>query len=309
MKDEARNWAMEQWTAKLVQILESMTDQRPSAVWDPEAELVAGAQIAGDALAGGSLLWEQGLSCWPEPVIWIAAPDLTWQDLGGRTLKAAGVEEVEEADARNTWLEVLNQSLSGLARDLSRRLEREIVCERGDESPGTPPEIEFVALRIDYGDGELPPILVAFSPVLLQTLDGVSGEAEDGAHSASSEDLENPVEHAGLQRAGVSRTFDLLLEVGLPVSISFGRTQLPIRDVLKLTTGSIVELNRTVMEPVEVVVNDCVIARGEVVVVEGNYGVRIRQIISRQERLRTGAGSAQRAQKGATALDRAGSQG
>ena len=48
-----------------------------------------------------------------------------------------------------------------------------------------------------------------------------------------------------------------------------------------------VELNRSIAEPVEVIVNNCVIARGEVVVVEGNFGVRIHEVISRQERLRT----------------------
>jgi flagellar motor switch protein FliN/FliY len=82
-------------------------------------------------------------------------------------------------------------------------------------------------------------------------------------------------------------TMDLLLEVELPVSISFGKTELPMKDVLKLTTGSIVELNRSVSEPVEVLVNHCLIARGEVVVVEGNYGVRIQHIASRQDRMRS----------------------
>jgi flagellar motor switch protein FliN/FliY len=48
-----------------------------------------------------------------------------------------------------------------------------------------------------------------------------------------------------------------------------------------------VELNRSITEPVEVIVNNCVIARGEVVVVDGNFGVRIQHVISRQERLRT----------------------
>jgi flagellar motor switch protein FliN/FliY len=87
--------------------------------------------------------------------------------------------------------------------------------------------------------------------------------------------------------AGGSKTFDLLLDVELPVSVSFGRAQIPLRDVIKLTTGSIVELNRSISEPVEIIVNNCVIARGEVVVVEGNFGVRIQEVISRQERLRT----------------------
>ncbi len=87
--------------------------------------------------------------------------------------------------------------------------------------------------------------------------------------------------------AAASQTFDLLLDVQLPVSISFGRAQVPLKDVLKLTVGSIVELNRTIGDPVEIIVNNCVIARGEVVVVEGNFGVRIQNVISRQERLRT----------------------
>ena len=80
---------------------------------------------------------------------------------------------------------------------------------------------------------------------------------------------------------------DLLYDVELPVCVSFGRAHLQLRDVMKLTTGSIVELNRTVSEPVEIIGNNCVIARGEVVVVEGNFGVRINEVISRQERLRT----------------------
>ncbi len=84
-----------------------------------------------------------------------------------------------------------------------------------------------------------------------------------------------------------SRTMDLLMDVDLPVSISFGKAQLPMKDVLKLTTGSIVELNRGVNDQVEVLVNECLIARGEVVVVEGNYGVRIQEIASRQDRLRS----------------------
>jgi flagellar motor switch protein FliN len=74
----------------------------------------------------------------------------------------------------------------------------------------------------------------------------------------------------------------------LPVNVSFGKTFLQIREVLKLNTGSIVELNRFVAEPVDVMVNDCVIARGEVVVVDGNYGVRITQLSSREDRLRFG---------------------
>lgn len=84
-----------------------------------------------------------------------------------------------------------------------------------------------------------------------------------------------------------TKNLDLLLDVEMPVSVSFGRAQLPLKDVVKLTTGSIVELSRSVSEPVDIIVNNCVIARGEVVVVEGNFGVRIKEISSKQERLKT----------------------
>ena len=82
-------------------------------------------------------------------------------------------------------------------------------------------------------------------------------------------------------------SIELLLDVELPVRVSFGKAVLPLKDVLKLTTGSIVELNRSVNEPVDILVNNCVIARGEVVVVDGNYGVRLNQIVSRQDRIKT----------------------
>jgi flagellar motor switch protein FliN len=85
--------------------------------------------------------------------------------------------------------------------------------------------------------------------------------------------------------APASRTMEVLLGVHLPVSISFGSAEMPLRDVLKLSAGSVVELDRQPEEPVDLIVNGCVIARGEVVVVDGNYGVRVQEIVSRKERL------------------------
>ena len=84
-----------------------------------------------------------------------------------------------------------------------------------------------------------------------------------------------------------TKNLDLLLDVEMPVSVSFGRAQLPLKYLIKLTTGSIVELGRSVSEPVDIIVNNTVIALGEVVVVGGNFGVRIKEILSKQDRLRT----------------------
>ena len=80
---------------------------------------------------------------------------------------------------------------------------------------------------------------------------------------------------------------DLLLDVELPIRVCFGESELPLRDVLRLGVGSVIELNRSVNDPVTVIVNEKPIARGEVVMVDGNYGVRILEVESTAERIRS----------------------
>jgi flagellar motor switch protein FliN len=81
-----------------------------------------------------------------------------------------------------------------------------------------------------------------------------------------------------------SGTLTLLLDQMVCVGVVVGRARLPLENLLKLTTGSVLELESTVKKPVEVFVNDQVLASGEVVVVDGNYGVRI-QSVNRGSRL------------------------
>ena len=78
--------------------------------------------------------------------------------------------------------------------------------------------------------------------------------------------------------SAVSHAAPLLMGVKLPIRVLLGRTQLSLRDVAQLGSGSVVELDCSPNDPVEVVVNDKTIAHGEVVVVQGNYGVRITRI-------------------------------
>lgn len=74
----------------------------------------------------------------------------------------------------------------------------------------------------------------------------------------------------------------ILMHVEVPVSVSFGRTRIPMRELLNLNSGSIVELDQALGDKVELRVNNHVIALGEVVAVEGNYGVRIVELVSDQ---------------------------
>ena len=76
-----------------------------------------------------------------------------------------------------------------------------------------------------------------------------------------------------------------LMNVQLPVSIRFGETEMLLEEVVKLGVGSVIELNSAVDDPVELVVNGRCFARGEVVTVDGFYGVRITEITSVGERI------------------------
>lgn len=78
--------------------------------------------------------------------------------------------------------------------------------------------------------------------------------------------------------------FERLYDVEMNVTVRFGKTQMPLRDVVRFGVGSMIELNRTVDEPVELLVNNSPFAHGEVVVIDGYYGVRITDIGSEEER-------------------------
>lgn len=105
------------------------------------------------------------------------------------------------------------------------------------------------------------------------------------------------IESGGQQNSGVSAgeerpnagnwNIDLLLDVELPVRVSFGQTEMQLRDVFKLGAGSVIELDKSVNDPVTVIVNNKPIAKGEVVMVDGNYGVRILEVESTADRIRS----------------------
>jgi flagellar motor switch protein FliN/FliY len=267
---------LDQWVASLRQVLESMTDQKPEVQW--QADSTPDSQP-------DWLWWEQPFSAGPGVAVWVAAPRATWEQAGTITLKAAGLETVEIAEARSTWLEILGQSLSAMARSIGSVLGREVTCEAGAEKAPGPEPHESAAVTIAFPESPLDPLLIALSPKLLAIL--APGASASTAEKADTHSVSEPEAGKAEGHAGVPPTMELLMDVELPVSISFGKTQLPMTDVLKLTTGSIVELNRGVNETVEVLVNHCLIARGEVVVVDGNYGVRIQHIVSRLDRLRS----------------------
>jgi flagellar motor switch protein FliN/FliY len=275
------HWLIEEFSSRLAIVFETMSGERPAI----EIEHLS------TAPADATLRWRQAFSG-VAGAAWVAAPESGWSAAGGHVLRAAGIEESDPGSLKSTYLETISQALSGMAGAMGGRVGHEVSCSGGEESSVWPAaDANWAVLHIHLGT-ETANVAIGLENALVAVLVASSRLASEQP-SASAGAPERIVEAAAAATAGGfsipanSKTFELLLDVELPVSVSFGRAQVPLKDVLKLTTGSIVELNRSILEPVEVIVNNCVIARGEVVVVEGNFGVRVQQVISRQERLRT----------------------
>lgn len=276
-------WLADQWVAGLMRILESMTDAKPAIERKPEIQA-----ILPDAAATGEILWwEQGFNVSTEPALWVGAAGPAWTDLGARTLRAAGIEGAEQADAKSTYLEILSQSLSALAQIVGGRAGAEVVCARGEERSTPPPDPELFTIEVSYPAADPCVIYFAINPAFTTLLieQRASASAAGVEATTPEADPQSSRPFPDQLPAMTPVAIDLLFDVELPVSVSFGHAHLPLKDILKLNTGSIVELDRSIAEPVDIVINNCVIARGDVVVMDGNYGVRIKHILNRSERL------------------------
>jgi flagellar motor switch protein FliN/FliY len=87
-------------------------------------------------------------------------------------------------------------------------------------------------------------------------------------------------------QAGKDVNLDVILDVPVTLSMEVGRTRIPIRNLLQLNQGSVVELDRAAGEPLDVFVNGTLVAHGEVVVVNEKFGIRLTDVISPAERIR-----------------------
>jgi flagellar motor switch protein FliN/FliY len=123
-----------------------------------------------------------------------------------------------------------------------------------------------VPLAASLGDEPEMPLHLYFDGQFLAAL---SGPAEAKRASETSGTAKTSIDPLNLK---------LVMDVELNVSLRFGQRQLPLREVLELTSGSVIELDRQVDEPVELLLDGKVIALGEAVIVDGNYGLRVTEV-------------------------------
>jgi flagellar motor switch protein FliN/FliY len=173
------------------------------------------------------------------------------------------------------YLEMLGQATQGAAAVAGAGFATPLRC--GEGSVGTLASLEALELaevKITFRNGVLPPIVLAIEAAAAQILDEPRSPAGKQQHTklAAVDALNSPM-------------LDRLMDVQLPVSVLLGRAVLSVREVLKISPGSVIELDRQIEDYVEVVVHGTVVARGEIVSVRGNYGVRIKEVISHQDRI------------------------
>jgi flagellar motor switch protein FliN len=168
--------------------------------------------------------------------------------------------------SRYVWEEMRHEGDAGftvlaeaIERAAAERFGSEVRCASIESCDAPPQELSASVWETSAG-----PIEVAMSSAAVDALGG--GSVEESATTFPAEDpIGNPM--------------DMLLHVEIPVSVSLGRTKMRIKDLVGLSHGSVVELDQELGDQVEIRVNNCVIARGEVVAVDGNYGVRIMSMV------------------------------
>jgi flagellar motor switch protein FliN/FliY len=113
--------------------------------------------------------------------------------------------------------------------------------------------------------------------------DGIPGD--QGTQAVAREVTFADIE-PGLEETGNPQNMEFLLDVPLEISVELGKNKITIGDLLKLSQGSVVELDRTTEQPLEIFVNKKLMAQGEVVVVNDRFGIRLTNIISPGDRVR-----------------------
>jgi flagellar motor switch protein FliN len=194
-------------------------------------------------------------------------------ELDQDAIEALIAAQAAEAAGADTAADDVEAEVVAEAAPEADEIEAELVAEAepraGDGAPLTPDEIEALLVA------EAGPAVPASSAALPAT----AGPLIEEVAFTELPPVRAPID----ERAEI----DLLLDVPLEITVELGQARRTIRELLELGQGSILHLTRHAGEPVDVLVNGQHIARGEVVVIDENFGIRVTEVVSPAERLRT----------------------
>ncbi|HUA01650.1 MAG TPA: flagellar motor switch protein FliN [Candidatus Aquilonibacter sp.] len=185
---------------------------------------------------------------------------------------------------RDAACEVFRQVAGQVAIDLGAKWSATVSLSFEAASPLTWEPAAMATVCITGADGRKLVALLSLQENLLASLmqDPTVSAASPSGAAASKQGGKSDAASSAPEAPGTN--LDLLLDIELEATIRFGQREMQLRDVLDLRSGSVIELERHVEEPAELLVAGRPVARGEVVVVEGNYGLRITEILSPRQR-------------------------
>lgn len=179
-------------------------------------------------------------------------------------------DSADTVRAGESWLQLWRENSPALEAQLSRQYGQLRVQEiRALDAAGEWTPLADIVLSNTHGTSAA---FLCADAALLNALAQPAGELSGSGQSEGEfpADMEHAAETAPLGR---------VIDVPLAVTLRFGQRQLTLRELLELNTGSLVELDQQVEEPVNLMLGERVIARGEVVIVDGNYGMRVLEVI------------------------------
>ncbi|WLD95163.1 flagellar motor switch phosphatase FliY [Alkalihalobacillus sp. AL-G] len=163
-----------------------------------------------------------------------------------------------------------------------KELVEELMNPGGDEKPSDPQPVEQTT--IDQSPTSHRTAEASSNPAnernAQEAVPSFSNRRDANVHPAAFSDFSN-TESVAVDR----RNLDMLLDIPLQVTVELGRTKRSVKDILEMSQGSIIELDKLAGEPVDILVNQKLIAKGEVVVIDENFGVRVTEIISQKDRI------------------------
>lgn len=180
-----------------------------------------------------------------------------------------------DSDHRDALAELFRQIAGAAALALGARLETEVKVTLVDTEQPAWLSSSPAGTHLTLTSSQFPALSVCLQ---------LSSELNSALASIDTPAVEDKREEVS-KRGQRESSLDFLRDIELGVTLRFGRRQVLLRDILEIVPGSVVELDQQVQEPVELLVGKRVVARGEVVVVDGNYGLRVTEVISPVDRI------------------------
>jgi flagellar motor switch protein FliN len=258
------------WSDSFSQVLGQITGSPPPSAVEkepPDATPPAEGDLWAVVTSSGALRGEISLRLGPATVLGLAQIFMS---------EPATPDAQPTPDHREAVVELLRQ-VSGIVASAAKARwgEVQLSVEVAPAAPSWPPAETFWLRAGDTGPSGLVMEFGLSVALLAQLTAGKTGRPNaEIMKPATAHSSPVPSTDSG-QGAG---TLDLLLDVQLAMTLRFGAKTLLLREVLDLSPGTVVELDRKVQEPAELLLDGRLIARGEVVVIEGNYGLRVTEV-------------------------------